>query len=196
MNQDKTAERGHLPAISDSRSDEFYKWVGHSITAWANVETWFFQLCWRSIGSSEASKERAAIVYFRTPTLDARIKLVDELVKTILPRPQRRKGGHAYPDVQQWNKLKKKLEKNLSTRNRIAHHPAGPRKGIVEIRPAHGPPNEPSPGTVHFRVAHAIAEFSRLEIYMSEDEQLRRCPPSALVRQIGWVEEGRISGSS
>jgi hypothetical protein len=22
------------------------------------------------------------------------------------------------------------------------------------------------------------------------------CPPSALVRQIGWVEEGRISGSS
>jgi superfamily II DNA or RNA helicase len=23
-----------------------------------------------------------------------------------------------------------------------------------------------------------------------------QCPPSALVRQIGWVEEGRISGSS
>jgi hypothetical protein len=22
------------------------------------------------------------------------------------------------------------------------------------------------------------------------------CPPSALMRQIGWVEEGRISGSS
>ena len=25
---------------------------------------------------------------------------------------------------------------------------------------------------------------------------VRVCPPSALVRQIGWVEEGRISGSS
>ena len=24
----------------------------------------------------------------------------------------------------------------------------------------------------------------------------RTCPPSALMRQIGWVEEGRISGSS
>jgi hypothetical protein len=24
----------------------------------------------------------------------------------------------------------------------------------------------------------------------------RNCPPSALMRQIGWVEEGRISGSS
>jgi hypothetical protein len=39
MNQDKTpTERGHLAAISESRSDEFYKWVGHSITAWAKVE--------------------------------------------------------------------------------------------------------------------------------------------------------------
>jgi ABC-type sugar transport system permease subunit len=25
---------------------------------------------------------------------------------------------------------------------------------------------------------------------------LPNCPPSALMRQIGWVEEGRISGSS
>jgi hypothetical protein len=25
---------------------------------------------------------------------------------------------------------------------------------------------------------------------------LTYCPPSALMRQIGWVEEGRISGSS
>ena len=28
------------------------------------------------------------------------------------------------------------------------------------------------------------------------DERLLACPPSALMRQIGWVEEGRISGSS
>jgi hypothetical protein len=174
MNQDKTAiERGHLAAISESRSDEFYKWVGHSITAWAKVETWLFQLCWRSIGSSEASKERAAIVYFRTPALEARINLVDELVKTVLPRPERKDGGHPHPDVKEWNKLKQKSEKNLSTRRRIAHHPASPRKEIVEIRPASSPPKEPSPGTVHLRVAHAIAEFSRLEIYMSEDERLR-----------------------
>ena len=27
-------------------------------------------------------------------------------------------------------------------------------------------------------------------------ERLLKCPPSALMRQIGWVEEGRISGSS
>jgi len=27
-------------------------------------------------------------------------------------------------------------------------------------------------------------------------ESVTECPPSALMRQIGWVEEGRISGSS
>jgi hypothetical protein len=27
-------------------------------------------------------------------------------------------------------------------------------------------------------------------------QDLAHCPPSALMRQIGWVEEGRISGSS
>jgi tripartite-type tricarboxylate transporter receptor subunit TctC len=26
--------------------------------------------------------------------------------------------------------------------------------------------------------------------------EVEKCPPSALMRQIGWVEEGRISGSS
>jgi hypothetical protein len=43
-----TIEREHLAAISDARSDEFYKWVGQSITAWSKVESSLFQLCWRS----------------------------------------------------------------------------------------------------------------------------------------------------
>jgi hypothetical protein len=34
--------------------------------------------------------------------------------------------------------------------------------------------------------------------YLKSDilDVAQRCPPSALMRQIGWVEEGRISGSS
>ena len=31
---------------------------------------------------------------------------------------------------------------------------------------------------------------------LAVDRHVRECPPSALMRQIGWVEEGRISGSS
>jgi len=111
MNQKKNTTEGDDPsAISDARSDEFYKWVGHSITAWADVETWLFQLCWRSIGSSEGSKKRAAIVYFRTPSLDARIKLVDELVNTVLPKPAPESGTHTNADVRKWNELKKSLK--------------------------------------------------------------------------------------
>jgi hypothetical protein len=46
---------------------------------------------------------------------------------------------------------------------------------VVEIIPSGEPPpkQESSPDTVHLSVAHAIEEFSRLEIYMSENERLR-----------------------
>jgi protein O-GlcNAc transferase len=41
------------------------------------------------------------------------------------------------------------------------------------------------------RIKEAFQSFTRFaELSYGE------CPPSALVRQIGWVEEGRISGSS
>jgi predicted RNase H-like nuclease len=42
-------------------------------------------------------------------------------------------------------------------------------------------------------VANWCSEISRIERPRKSDQD---CPPSALMRQIGWVEEGRISGSS
>ena len=33
-------------------------------------------------------------------------------------------------------------------------------------------------------------------VFAMVDDPVAMCPPSALMRQIGWVEEGRISGSS
>jgi hypothetical protein len=89
-------------------------------------------------------------------------------------RPERRDGGHPHAHVREWAKLRKKLKDNLRTRSRIAHHPAGSRKVVVEIIPSGQPPKQQSsPDTVHLSVAHAIEEFSRLEIYMSEAERLR-----------------------
>jgi hypothetical protein len=32
--------------------------------------------------------------------------------------------------------------------------------------------------------------------WIDRERECMECPPSALMRQIGWVEEGRISGSS
>jgi hypothetical protein len=76
---------------TDPERDEFYMWIGHCISAWAKVEERLFKICWHSL---RAPKTQAAIVYFRTPSLDARLSLVDELVKSALPKPERRDGGH------------------------------------------------------------------------------------------------------
>ena len=46
-------------------------------------------------------------------------------------------------------------------------------------------------------VAFEHAELPQLdEALVVEWDRPGACPPSALMRQIGWVEEGRISGSS
>ncbi len=69
-------------------------------------------------------------------------------------------------------------------------------------------PAEPSwleaAGKAHVRAALAAIRQSKVfdlvpDLFSNAalQEMLRRvCPPSALMRQIGWVEEGRISGSS
>ena len=117
--------------MPDARSDELHMWVGYSITAWAEVEDGLFELCWRSLGST---KERAAIVYFKTPGTDSRLTLVDELVKTVLPKQEREDGGHHHTDLKAWIKLRDRIKTQLATRRRIAHHPAGYRKVIVEFK--------------------------------------------------------------
>jgi DNA-binding winged helix-turn-helix (wHTH) protein len=44
--------------------------------------------------------------------------------------------------------------------------------------------------------AERVAALRSYKILDTDPEIEYDCPPSALVRQIGWVEEGRISGSS
>jgi DNA invertase Pin-like site-specific DNA recombinase len=41
-----------------------------------------------------------------------------------------------------------------------------------------------------------VSEFARSEGFNILTQFIEVCPPSALMRQVGWVEEGRISGSS
>lgn len=64
-------------------TEEFLMWIGTCITAWAKVEEQLFGICEHCLG---ARTDRAAIVYYRTPTIDSRVLLVDELVRTVLPK--------------------------------------------------------------------------------------------------------------
>ncbi len=99
---------------------EFYQWVGQCITEWANVERQLFRLCNFALG---AGPERTAIIYYRTPTLDSRLDLVEELIRTKLPRRIKADGSHDHPLVIEWKTIIKDVKDLLQTRNLIAHHP-------------------------------------------------------------------------
>lgn len=113
-----------MPA-SMTPGNEFHMLVGKCITAWARVEEHLFKICATSLGTTD---QRAAIVYFRTPTIESRLQLTDELLRTVLPKPERKSGGHDHADVQTWDRIRKDIGKILQTRNRIAHHPVADRK--------------------------------------------------------------------
>src|SRR6266478_4491999 len=98
--------------------DEFYMWLGKCVASWSSVEEHLFTICTLALGTTE---QRSAIIYYRTPTIDARLNLADELVKSRLPT--KASGDHDHDDVKQWDKLRKDIGSLLSTRNRLAHHP-------------------------------------------------------------------------
>ena len=43
----------------------------------------------------KAPRKQAAIVYYRCSTIDARLNLADELIRSILPRREKNDGGQA-----------------------------------------------------------------------------------------------------
>ncbi len=134
-----------------SPHDEFLMWVGICITGWAKIEEYLFRICAASLGTTD---ERAAIVYYRTPSLESRLKLVDELVKTVLPKKDRPSGGHDHPTVVLWDALRKNLGNLLPVRNRIAHHP-------VTVRSVSAGDDAP------------LEAMTWFELYVSDSERLR-----------------------
>jgi hypothetical protein len=109
-------------------SDEFLSQVGACITHWADIEEELFEICLACLG---CTRERAAIVYYRTPTIDSRLNLVDELVETVLPKPERPSGGHHHPHLMRWRGIRVDFRRAIGVRNRIAHQPIEPRRQMV-----------------------------------------------------------------
>jgi hypothetical protein len=143
-----------MPKSWQDRGDEFHAMIGNCITEWSHVEEALFNICWRCL---ECSKARAAIVYYRTPTIDSRMSLADELVKSVLPKRQRKSGGHDDPDVQQWKAIEKDFRDQQFVRSRIAHQPVAWQRRAFRAGDTVGMP---------------LIE-SWFEIYVSENESLR-----------------------
>lgn len=92
--------------------------VGRCITSWAQIEEKLFEICAVAL---RAPRKQTAIVYYKTPTIDARLKLVDELVRAIFPR--KKSGQHSTPIEKAWKDITDEFDKLIPERNALAHFP-------------------------------------------------------------------------
>jgi len=132
-------------------SDEFHMIMGYCIAAWARVDDELFRI----FQDCMANTDQSAVIYYRTPGLDIRLKMVGEVVVTTL-LPSWERPGKRDPRVKEWNAIAKKFGDLLAVRRRIAHHPVMPRQ-------------EPR----RFGMRFGEAAPSWYEIYVSQHERLR-----------------------
>jgi hypothetical protein len=104
----------------EANRDEFHRLVGYCITAWAEVDDQLFRIFRDCLGPYDQS----AIIYYRTPGLDVRLALVDEIVITTL-LPSWERPGTTDPRVKAWKAAIKDFRNLLAVRHRIAHQPVG-----------------------------------------------------------------------
>lgn len=109
------------PEAAQKDMDEFHMMIGYCVAAWADVDQHLFEIFSDAIGS----RDQCAILYYRTPGLDVRLKTTDEIVRSVLPKKERASGGHDHPDVVAWKNPREGFEDLLSERRRIAHHQVG-----------------------------------------------------------------------
>jgi len=98
--------------------DAFHMLMGYCVAAWAEVDDELFRIFCDCLGP----RDQSAVVYYRTPGLDIRLGLTDELVRvTMLPSWER--PGKRDPRIKAWEAAMKGFRELLSVRRRIAHHP-------------------------------------------------------------------------
>jgi hypothetical protein len=139
-------------------SDKFHMFIGYCIAEWANIERQLFRICWTA---SRCPKHQASIIYFRTPTIDARLSLVKELVESVLPKPERKSGGHPHETVVRWRDVESAIRDELSVRRRVAHFPTTFRYDTEAGE------------LIRAGESTDLYEYTVFELYMSPDEQLR-----------------------
>lgn len=155
-----------LPKDWERVSHEFHLHVGYCIAEWSRVDDDLFTIFRQCVGPHEQS----AIIYYRTPGLDVRFGLTNELVLSLLPDKALQPGGHDHPDALAWKKAILGYDKLLGERRRIAHHPVDimldfpSRPGLINSTPFDPSAYEP-------RVNY--------QIYASHHERLRRKEASA-----------------
>jgi hypothetical protein len=126
----------HSPIPSVEHAHEFFEILGRCIAAWSHIDDELFRIFTECVGPHE----QCSIIFFRLPGLDARLKLTDEVVRSLMPKRTRVSGGHDHPSVKGWSQRYKEIDSLLPTRRRIAHHPVTYRYELALIDQRGKPP--------------------------------------------------------
>lgn len=144
--------------------DEFHMMIGYCIAEWAGIDDELFRIFQ---SCTETKLEHAAIIYYGVPGLDPRLRMVDEIVRSVLPKKTRASGGHDHPDVKRWTAIHNDCKRLLATRRRIAHQP---------IRAQESPVPTTAPRIPYFLDTNPAVDTTlqtSFEIYVSQAEQMR-----------------------
>jgi hypothetical protein len=109
-----------MPTLRDQlyQYETFLANIGRCITGWVFIEEKLFDLCLMTL---KAPKKQTAIVYYRTPTIDSRLALVEELIAAVLPT--KKPGEHSSKAEIEWDAIAKEIRLLLPERNALAHFP-------------------------------------------------------------------------
>lgn len=138
----------------DKEHEDFFKWVGICIKEWANIEKVLFVICGLILKSDQ---QHVAIVYYRTPSLEGRLALTDDLVQSIFSK---KPGEHNHPLLIIWTKILKEIRDLVPARNILAHSPVRYQISIIAQ-------------AVETGDAKIVSEDSWIEIGTSTNEKLK-----------------------
>lgn len=99
-------------APSDVEADQFFAAAGRCIAGWSFIDQVLYDIFVIVLGADPA---KASIVYYRSHSFSDHLVLTDKIVAVTLAK--------GTPERKEWDALKRRIDKLLPTRNKIAHHP-------------------------------------------------------------------------
>ncbi len=92
-------------------------WIGRCISEWANIEETIFDICCIALCTHI---KLAAIVFYKTPSLSARLTLTTELLQALFSKEP---GAHANHILKNWREITATIDELILYRNLMAHQP-------------------------------------------------------------------------
>jgi hypothetical protein len=104
----------------DPERDAHLLEIGRAITEWAAIQDQLYSIVLTVL---RCAPRHAAIVFFRTPSIESRITLTDDLLKTVFPQTSEKPGSKPHPGYVVWMNIQADLRDETPIRNSLAHHP-------------------------------------------------------------------------